>query len=75
MEEDIILALNEDLQNTEEPTLIWFYKVKYLELGAISSFLTKKARAEDLLNVRKSIFIWIVKIVDPTVIGIEILEY
>lgn len=75
MKEDIILALNKALQKAQEPTLVRFCSVKCLQSGAISSFFTKKAKAEDLLNVQKNIFIWAAKIVDALVIGVETLEH
>lgn len=74
-EEDIILALNEALQKAGDLTLVRFCRAKYSQSGAISGLLIEKARAEDLLNVRKNILIRAAKMVDVTVIGAETLEY
>lgn len=57
LEEDIMLALNQALQKAGEPTIVRFYKVKYLQLGATLGLLIKKTKAKDLLNARKNILI------------------
>lgn len=74
-EENIILALNETFQKARKSASICFSKVSYLQLGAISTFLTKKGDVIELLKSCTNILIRAAKTVDVAVISAEILEH
>ena len=70
-----MLALNEALQQAGEEKSIRFSWVRYAPSGAFSALLNKKADAGQLIPRRSNLLIWAVKSIDPTVVGVEILEY
>ena len=74
-EEDIMLALNKALQKAGEPTTVQFSRIGYSQSGAISTLLTEKANAKELLETCRNILIQAAKTIDVAVIGAEALEY
>ncbi len=70
-----MLALNEALQKAGEPATVRFSRIGYSQSGAISTLLTEKADAKELLETRRNILIRVAKTVDAAVIGAEALEH
>ena len=73
-EADLMLALNEALQKAGTPTYTRFSRVGYSQSGAISTLLTEKSSAEQLVGNHSNILIRAAKAVDEGVIGVEALE-
>ncbi len=73
-EADLMLALNKSLQKTKIPAYIWFSRVSYLQFRAISTLLTEKSCAKQLVNNHLNIIIRATKIINMRVIGVEALE-
>lgn len=70
-----MLVLNEALQKAGETQEIRFCQVGYAPSGAISALLTEKSDAGLLIPRLSNLLIRAAKSVDPSLVGIEILEY
>lgn len=70
-----MLALNDALQKAGEGLDARFIKVKYAPSGAISALLTEHANAGLLIPRLSNLLIQTAKIVDPAVVGVEVLEH
>lgn len=69
-----MLVLNESLQRVGIPAYIRFSMIGYSQSEAISTLLTKKFNAEDLIKGYANMLIRAAKLVDEEVIKVEALE-
>lgn len=69
-----MLMLNKVLQKAGETQNIRFSRVRYALLRAISAFLTEKANVGLFVPQWSNLYIWALKSVNASMVGIEILE-
>lgn len=69
-----MLVLNEALQRVGVEPKVRFSRVQYAPSGSISALLTEKADATLFLLQGPNLLIRVVKTIDNTVVGVEILE-
>lgn len=70
-----MLALNEALQKVGEEAHVQFSQVRYAPSRTISALLTEKADIGLLIPQQSNLLIRAIKIVDPAIVGVEILEH